>query len=96
MVRRKSFFKEFQKEFRKGTFFAFGAMARKVGLSFLNHHHTPKSTMNTAILTKTAIALGIVYAVYRFVPNTAVKAAAMGVVGTIVARQIPYVNEALG
>ena len=52
--------------------------------------------MNTEILKKTAIALLAVYAVYRFVPNQAVKAAALGVVGTIVARQIPYVQDAIG
>lgn len=51
--------------------------------------------MNTAILTKSAIALGIVFAIYKFVPNQAVKAAALGVVGTIVARQIPYVQDAI-
>lgn len=51
--------------------------------------------MNTAALTKIAIALGITYAVYKFVPNQAVKAAAMGVAGVIVAKQVPYVNEAI-
>ncbi len=46
-------------------------------------------------LTKTAIALAIVYGIYKFVPNQAVKAAALGVAGTIVARQIPYVQDAV-
>lgn len=41
------------------------------------------------------IGLGICYAAYRFGPNQAVKAAAMGVIGTIVARQVPFVRDAL-
>lgn len=51
--------------------------------------------MNTEALTKIGIALAIVYGVYKFVPNAAVKAAALGVGGMIVAKQIPYVNEAI-
>lgn len=38
------------------------------------------------------IAAGIVYAIYRFAPNQAIKAAALGVAGTMVAGYIPYVN----
>ncbi len=51
--------------------------------------------MTQADLMKTAIALGIVWAIYKFVPGQAVKAAALGVGGTIVARQVPFVRDAL-
>lgn len=51
--------------------------------------------LTTSQITKLAIALGVVYAVYRFVPNAAAKAAALGVGGVIVAKQIPYVSDAL-
>lgn len=49
--------------------------------------------MNTAALTKVGIALGILYAAYRFVPNAGVKAAVLGVGGVIVAKQLPYVKD---
>jgi hypothetical protein len=51
--------------------------------------------MNTEALTKVGIAAAITFAVYKFVPNASVKAAALGVLGTIVAKQLPYVNEAV-
>ena len=51
--------------------------------------------MNQADLMKLAIALGVVWATYRFVPNAAVKAAALGVGGIIVARRLPFVGPAL-
>lgn len=51
--------------------------------------------LTTSQLTKLGIALGICYGVYKFVPSPAVKAAALGVAGTIVAKQIPYVSDAL-
>jgi hypothetical protein len=54
-----------------------------------------ENAMNTAALTKLAIALGATYAAYKFIPNQSVKAAALGVMGVIVAKQVPYVNEAL-
>lgn len=43
--------------------------------------------------TKLAIALGIVYAAYRFGPNATVKAAALSVGAVIVAKNVPYVKE---
>ena len=46
-------------------------------------------------MTKIAVALGICIAAYKFLPNAAMKAAALGVAGTIVAKQIPYVSDAL-
>lgn len=51
--------------------------------------------LSTAQLTKLGMALAICAGVYKFVPNAAVKAAALGVAGTIVAKQIPYVSDAL-
>lgn len=51
--------------------------------------------MNSAVLMKLGIALGAVYAVYRFAPNPAVKAASLGVAGLIVAKQVPYVKDVL-
>lgn len=51
--------------------------------------------MNTSDLMKLAIAGGIVFGVYKFAPSAAVKAAALGVAGTIVARQIPYVKDVI-
>lgn len=41
-----------------------------------------------------AIALGVAYAVFKFSKNTNVKSAALGVMGTVVAQQIPYVQNA--
>ncbi|MBL8506371.1 MAG: hypothetical protein JNJ51_08440 [Methylobacillus glycogenes] len=59
-----------------------------------------ETTSTTTSLTSNkwvaiGIGLGIAYAVYKFGPNQAVKAAAMGVIGTIVARQVPFVQTAL-
>jgi hypothetical protein len=51
--------------------------------------------MDTAALTKLAIACGVTFAAYKFIKNPAVKAAALGVLGTIVAKQVPYVKDAL-
>jgi hypothetical protein len=42
---------------------------------------------------KMAVALGIIYAVYRFVPNQMAKAAALGVGGVIIAKNVPYVKD---
>lgn len=51
--------------------------------------------LSSADMTKLGIALGIVYAVYKFVPHPAAKAAALGVGGIIVAKQLPYVSDVL-
>lgn len=51
--------------------------------------------LTTSQLTKIGIALGICMAAYKFLPNAAMKAAALGVAGTIVAKQLPYVQDAL-
>lgn len=44
---------------------------------------------------KAGIALGIVYAAWKFAPSAAVKAAALGVGGVIIAKQIPYVKDVM-
>lgn len=46
-------------------------------------------------LMGTGIALAIVYAAWKFMPNAAAKAAALGVGGVIVGKQLPYVKNAL-
>lgn len=51
--------------------------------------------MDTSKLMPIGIAVGILYAVSHFVKNPQVKAAAYGAMGVIVAKQIPYVKEAL-
>ena len=51
--------------------------------------------MDSQSLMKLGIAAGILYAVYKFAPNNAVKAAAVGVAGTIVAARVPYLRDAL-
>jgi hypothetical protein len=51
--------------------------------------------MNQADMVKLAMALGISFGVYHFVKNPGVKAAALGVMGVIVAKQIPYVQDAI-
>jgi hypothetical protein len=51
--------------------------------------------MDTAKLTKLAIGLGIIYAVYKFGPTQAVKAAALGAMGVAVGKQVPFVQDVL-
>ena len=51
--------------------------------------------LTTSEMTKIGIALGVLFGVYKFVHNPMVKAAALGVMGTIVAKQLPYIGDAL-
>jgi xanthosine utilization system XapX-like protein len=51
--------------------------------------------MDTSKLMPAAIALGICYAVAHFAKSAHVKAAAFGVMGVIVAKQVPYVQDAV-
>lgn len=51
--------------------------------------------MTQSQITKVAIALGACFAVYKFAGHPAAKAMALGVAGVIVARQVPYVQDAL-
>lgn len=51
--------------------------------------------MDTTKLIPAGIALAIAYAASRFVPNPMVKAAAYGVMGVIIAKQVPYVKDAI-
>ena len=41
------------------------------------------------------LALGVAFAVWKFSKSTNVKSAALGVMGTVIAKQIPYVQDAL-
>jgi hypothetical protein len=51
--------------------------------------------MDVSKLMPTAIAVGIAFAVAKFVPNPMVKAAAYGVIGVAVAKQLPVVKNGL-
>lgn len=51
--------------------------------------------MNTADMTKLAIALGACYAAFRFSGSQMVKGAALAVGAVIVAKRLPYVGDAL-
>jgi len=51
--------------------------------------------MSQQELTKLAMALGILYAAYKFIPNQAVKAAALGVAGTVIAKRTPVLKDYL-
>lgn len=51
--------------------------------------------LTSSQLTKIGVALAMCYAAYRFIPNAGAKAAALGVAGTIIAKQLPYVQDAL-
>ena len=51
--------------------------------------------MNQADLMKLAIAAGIAFAAFKFSHNQAVKGAALGVLGVMVAKRLPYVGAAL-
>jgi len=42
---------------------------------------------------KAAVALALVWGVYHFVKNPQVRAAALGVGGIVVARQLPFVSD---
>lgn len=46
-------------------------------------------------LGKAAVGLAAVWAVYHFVKNPQVRAAALGVGGMIVAKQLPFVGDAV-
>ena len=51
--------------------------------------------MDANKLMPTAIALGILYGISHFVKNQSVKAACLGAMGVIAAKQIPYVQDVL-
>jgi len=50
--------------------------------------------MTTQEMTNLGIALGIIFAAYKFGPQP-VKAAALGVAGVMIAQRIPYVKDAI-
>ena len=43
-------------------------------------------------MTNKLIAAAIIFGIYKFVPNQAIKAMALGVGGVMAAAYIPYVN----
>ena len=49
--------------------------------------------MSQSELTKLAMALGILYGVYKFAPHQAIKAAALGVAGVVVAKNVPVLKD---
>ncbi|WP_009518551.1 hypothetical protein [Hydrogenophaga sp. PBC] len=51
--------------------------------------------MDTSKLLPVAITVGIALAVAKFVPNAMVKAAAYGVAGVAIGKQLPFVKAAL-
>lgn len=51
--------------------------------------------MDTSKLVPTGIALAILYGISHFSHNQMVKAAAYGAMGVVVAKQIPFVKDAL-
>lgn len=51
--------------------------------------------LSTSKLTSLGIALGACFAVYKFVPNSTAKTAAVAVAAVIVARQAPFIGPAL-
>jgi len=51
--------------------------------------------MTQSQMTRLAIAMGILYGVYKFVPHQAAKGAALGVAGVLVAKQAPIFKEML-
>lgn len=51
--------------------------------------------MNQAEMTKLAMALGLLYAVYKFVPHPAAKAAAAGVAGGLIAKRTPILKDVI-
>jgi hypothetical protein len=48
-----------------------------------------------AQLIKMGTALAILYGVYKFVPNAAARAAALGVAGVVIAKQVPVLKDTL-
>jgi hypothetical protein len=51
--------------------------------------------MNLGALQKPLIGAAIAFAVYKYAPNAVVKSAAVGVLGLIVAKQLPFIKEAV-
>lgn len=51
--------------------------------------------MTSSEITKAGLGLAICFAIYKFVPHQAAKAAALGVAGVIVAKRLPYVSDAI-
>lgn len=46
-------------------------------------------------MVRMAMALGMLYGVYKFVKNDHVKAAALGVAGVVIAKNVPLIRDLL-
>ena len=51
--------------------------------------------MDTTKIMPAAIAAAICFGIYKYVANPAVKTAALGALGVIVAKNVPFVQDAL-
>lgn len=51
--------------------------------------------LTSSQITRIGLALGICAAAYKFVSNPMVKTASVAVAAVIVAKQVPYVSDAL-
>jgi hypothetical protein len=51
--------------------------------------------MTSSQITKIGMGLAICFGIYKFVGHPAAKAAALGVAGVIVGKQVPYLSDAL-
>ena len=51
--------------------------------------------MDTTKLMPVAIGAAIAYAIYKMAPNAAVKTASLGLLAVIVAKQVPYLQDAI-
>lgn len=51
--------------------------------------------MNLNSLMKPALALAALWAVYKYGPNNAVKGAALGIAGVVVAKQVPVIKDVI-
>lgn len=55
----------------------------------------PAMNLTTTQITRMGMALAICAAAYKLIDNGAVKTAAVAVAAVIVAKQVPYVQDAL-
>lgn len=51
--------------------------------------------MDSTLLTKAALGVGVAFAVAHFVKNEKVRAGCYGVIAMIVAKQVPFVKDAI-
>jgi xanthosine utilization system XapX-like protein len=46
-------------------------------------------------MMKLGMALGILYAAYKFIPHPAAKAAVLGVAGVVVGKNVPIIKDVM-